>query len=72
MPFGDGEVVVTLAALEGLANRRLAPGDAVALVRDEANTFRRAANATPADDGTVTLTRLLLLERSWQLAEHAD
>ena len=73
MPRGpEAEVVVTLDALEGYANRRLSPTEAVSLVVEEANVFRRAANATPADDGTTTLTRSLLLERSWTLDAYAD
>lgn len=72
VPRGGDEVVVTLDALEGFANRRLRPDDAVALVIEAANTFRRAANATPADDGVVTLTRNILLERSWTLDAYAD
>ena len=73
VPSGaGGEVVITLDALEGFANRRLGAADALGLVVAEANVLRRAANATPDDDGTTTLTRALLLERSWTLEAHTD
>ena len=65
IPRGREEVAVTLDALEAFANRRLGADDAVTLVVEEARIFRRAANAVPADDGVVTLTKKLLLERSW-------
>ena len=72
VPRGSDEVVVTLDALEGYASRCLRPEEACGLVRDQPNVFRRAANASPVDDGVVTLTRSILLERSWTVETYAD
>ena len=72
VPRGTDEVVIPLDALEGFASRRLDPADALSLVAEEAGRLRRAANATPADDGVVTLTKSILLERSWTFDAYQD
>ena len=69
---GRPEVVVTRSALEGWAGRAVRPDDACELVAAEADRFVRAARATPADDGTVTLTARILSSRSWEVEPHAD
>ena len=72
VPHGRDEVVIPLDALEGFASRRLGADDALAVVVEEAARLRRAANATPADDGVVTLTKTILLERSWTFDAYQD
>ena len=69
---GDPEVVVTRGALEGWTGRAVEPREASALVAADADRFLRAARATPADDGTVTLTARILAGRSWEVEPYAD
>ena len=69
---GDPEVVVTMGALEAYFNRRVAPEDAASLVIEGAQALSRAARATPADDGTITLTARILASRDWEVDEHAE
>ena len=59
------EVVITRAALESFFNIRVAAEDAANLVIEEAVLLARAARATPADDGTITLTARILSSRDW-------
>ena len=72
VPRQGVEVVFTLDALEGFTGRRLTPDEACDVVRSQPNVFRRAANAAPVDDGVVTVTQSLLLERSWTVEAYAD
>ena len=66
----DAEVVVSRDALEGWFGRAVPPAAAVARALSMEPILRRAANAAPPDDGTVTITaRLLDRERE---AENAD
>ena len=69
---GDPEVVVTTSALEAYFGRRVAAEDAASLVIEESQVLARAARATPADDGTITLTARILASRDWEADEHAD
>ena len=69
---GRPEVVVTQGALEACTGRRIEPGEAVLLVADDAPRFVRAARATPADDGTITLTARIMASRSWEVEAYAE
>ena len=69
---GDPEVVVTRAALEGWTGGTVTPSEAPALLAADADRFVRAARATPADDGTITLTARIMTSRSWDVEAHAD
>ena len=69
---GDPEVVITRAALEGWLGSVVDREEAAALVAADADRFVRAARATPADDGTVTLTARIMTARSWEVEAHAD
>jgi len=69
---GRARVVVSLEALEDYFNRELAPDDAVIGAIEAGATIRLAANATPADDGLITITSRILNGRLWELGERED
>lgn len=69
---GRPELVVTRAALEAWAGRPIESSEGPALLAADASLFVRAARATPADDGTVTLTARIMASRSWAVDAHAD
>ena len=68
----DPEIVVTSGALEVLAGGPVASEDAPALVAEEADRLARMARATPADDGTITLTARVAASRSWEVESHDE
>ena len=69
---GHPEIVVTREALETFLNGALVPTDAPAVAFEAADQLARAARATPADDGVVTLTARILACRDWSVVEHGE
>ncbi|MEM1317196.1 MAG: hypothetical protein AAGF29_02895 [Pseudomonadota bacterium] len=72
IPAGPNQVVVSLDALEWLVNRRLTNEEAVEAAIDDQATLRAVANATPAHDNVITITRTILSARNWDVAPYDD
>lgn len=72
MPCGKAQVAVTIEALEDWADRKLSAEEAVEVAVDEAAMFRAVANATPAHDDIIMITRGILNSRSWNAEPYDD
>jgi len=69
IPSGVNQVAISIEALESWANRSLSPQEAVETAVDEGAMFRAVANATPAHDNVITITRGILNSRSWAVEQ---
>ena len=72
IPCGANQLAVCHDALEECVGRRLTNDDAVDAAVDELAVLRAVANATPAHDNVITVTRSILSARSWDAAPYDD
>ncbi|EFL90203.1 hypothetical protein [Ahrensia sp. R2A130] len=72
IPCGSDQLAICHDALEEFVGRRLTKEEALeAAIADQA-TLRAVANATPAHDNVITVTRTILSARSWDAAPYDD